>query len=173
MHKTPIYRRWSYMKRRCAKDPKYTSKGITVCLEWANDFMQFYKDMGDMPSPEHTLDRIDGTKGYSKDNCRWATYKEQNRNLRSNVHVGSETLSEIAERTGLAHHTIRYRLVKGLTVDEPPIQLRNHCKAGHEWTTENTYITQVKRKQGGMRTQRFCRKCRATHQTHLRERRAK
>lgn len=47
---------------------------------------------------------------------------------------------------------------------------RTECKAGHPWTDENTYTTTVKRKQGGIRYQRFCRVCRAKHQADLRER---
>lgn len=171
MHKTPIYKRWVYMKRRCVKDPKYTSKGITVCDEWVDNFMQFYRDMGDIPSPDHTLDRIDGTKGYSKDNCRWATYKEQNHNLSSNVRVNGEVLADIAARTGIAHNVIRYRVSKGLQADAPRIQDRTQCKAGHEWNDKNTYTTKVKRKQGGYRIQRFCRVCRARAQADLRTRR--
>lgn len=49
---------------------------------------------------------------------------------------------------------------------------RTHCKAGHEWNDENTYIATVMRKQGGFREQRFCRVCRAKHQADLRNRRA-
>ena len=48
---------------------------------------------------------------------------------------------------------------------------RTTCRAGHSWTPENTYITLVKRKQGGMREQRYCRVCRAVHQAALRKRR--
>jgi hypothetical protein len=48
---------------------------------------------------------------------------------------------------------------------------RTHCKAGHEWNETNTYMTAVKRKQGGMRMQRYCRICRAKAQAELRRRR--
>jgi hypothetical protein len=47
------------------------------------------------------------------------------------------------------------------------------CKTGHEWNDKNTYVTQVKRKQGGHRMQRYCRVCRAEHQADLRKRRMK
>ena len=46
---------------------------------------------------------------------------------------------------------------------------RKQCKAGHEWNDKNTYITQVKRKQGGYRTQRYCRVCRANNQQNIRD----
>jgi hypothetical protein len=47
---------------------------------------------------------------------------------------------------------------------------RTACKKGHAWTEENTYTTIVKRKQGGTRTQRYCRICRCQHQKDLRQR---
>lgn len=170
MHKTKVYRHWIYMKTRCVRDPKYVDNHITVCPEWKQDFTQFLRDMGEPPTPKHTLDRIDGTRGYAPDNCRWATYAEQNRNLSTNVRVGDEVLADIAARTGLTHNTIRYRLSKGLPLEEAPIHKRTYCKAGHEWTVGNTYWKEVKRKQGGTRMQRYCRKCRAKHQTDLRHR---
>jgi len=158
------------MRRRCANDPVYTLKGITVCERWANDVAAFYADMGEPPKGA-TLDRIDGAKGYEPGNCRWATYAEQNRNLSSNVRVGDKVLADVAREVGLSHTAVSYRFRKGLPLDAPPIHERTHCKAGHEWTEANTYITTVKRKQGGMRTQRYCRQCRAKHQADLRARR--
>jgi hypothetical protein len=50
------------------------------------------------------------------------------------------------------------------------LERRTHCKAGHEWNEENTYLAVVTRKQGGTRTQRYCRICRAKHQADLRKR---
>jgi hypothetical protein len=57
---------------------------------------------------------------------------------------------------------------ENMTLDK---DARDTCKAGHPWTDENTYVTFVKRKQGGIRPQRYCRVCRAQHQADLRERR--
>lgn len=171
MYKTTVYRRWSCMKQRCAKDPKYLTKGIKVCERWLHSFENFYADMGDPPTPEHTLDRIDGTKGYSPDNCRWATYGEQNRNLSSNVWIGGSTVSDIARSTGLSHNAIRYRVAQGLDPYAPAIVDRATCKAGHPWSEDNTYLAITKRKQGGLRVQKYCRACRAQHQADLRERR--
>lgn len=47
---------------------------------------------------------------------------------------------------------------------------RKTCRNGHEWSDKNTYITKVKRKQGGFRMQRYCRVCRCKHQADLRKR---
>jgi len=47
---------------------------------------------------------------------------------------------------------------------------RRTCRAGHPWNEENTYVVNVKRKQGGYRKQRYCRKCRAIAQAEFRKR---
>lgn len=165
MHKTSIYKRWLWMKSRCNTDPRYIAQGVTVCERWLK-FENFYADMGH-PPPGTTLDRIDGTKGYSPENCRWATYAEQNRNLKSNVWVNGELLQDIASRAGVSRTAVDYRRKRGLPLDAPPISERDHCKAGHPWDEKNTYLTKVKYKDG-FRYQRYCRACRAQHQAEHR-----
>lgn len=81
---TPTYASWSLMKSRCngkagrSKNKYYYCMGIKYDPSW-NKFSNFLKDMGVRP-PNKTLDRIDGKKDYSKENCRWATQTEQNNN---------------------------------------------------------------------------------------------
>ncbi len=169
MHLTPEYRRWVYMKHRCRKNPKYVNQGITVCDRWERDFTAFYTDMGPLPSPKHSIDRIDGTKGYEPGNCRWATYFEQSQNLKSNVRVNGVVLAEIARQAGITHTAARYRLAQGQDLYAPKMGDRTHCQRGHEWSDANTYVQEVKRKQGGTRTGRYCRVCRAAN---MRQRRA-
>lgn len=83
--KHPLYNTWRKMKARCY-NPKeinyhnYGAKGITVCDAWKASFVSFLSDMGEKPTPSHTLDRIENNKGYYKENCRWATPSEQNYN---------------------------------------------------------------------------------------------
>lgn len=77
---SPTYRSWQSMKARCtqptmANYPRYGGAGVTYTQAWER-FEQFLADMGLRPAG-HTLDRIDSTKGYSKNNCRWATPKQQ------------------------------------------------------------------------------------------------
>jgi hypothetical protein len=65
----------------------YHARGIRVCAAWRRDFWRFVRDMGERPSPRHTLDRIDGSKGYRPGNVRWALPREQSRNRCDNIYV--------------------------------------------------------------------------------------
>jgi len=86
----------------------YGGAGITVCPDW-HDFMQFQAEMGNRP-PGLTLDRKDPKGPYCKENCRWATMVEQNRNRTNNRHVtfGGETktLAEWAELLEMPYKTL-------------------------------------------------------------------
>lgn len=89
------------MKARCkyASNPNYKyygGKGIKVCDAWATDFWQFVADVGDKPTPTHTLDRIDTTKDYSADNCKWSSKREQCLNRKS---WGNNTGEKYIHRT--------------------------------------------------------------------------
>lgn len=85
MNTRPEYSIWNNMIARCSNPcsiayEKYGGKGIKVCDRWKDSFVSFYEDMGDRPSPEHSIDRIDGSKGYYKENCRWADWHTQSIN---------------------------------------------------------------------------------------------
>lgn len=78
---------WRQMKQRCYNPRKsdyhlYGARGVRICDRWLNSFENFYADMGPRPSMGHSVDRIDGSKGYEPGNCRWATRTEQSRNRR-------------------------------------------------------------------------------------------
>jgi hypothetical protein len=86
--RTKLYSRYSGMIARC-ENPKHISwschggRGITVCDEWRKDYMSF-KTWSEESGfkPDLILDRNDGDKGYSPDNCRWVTRTVNNQNAR-------------------------------------------------------------------------------------------
>lgn len=116
---TPEYNNWRAMKERCCAESHrqhrdYGGRGITVCPRWLHSFENFLADMGERPTADHTIDRIDNSRGYSPDNCRWATPTEQGRNKRNNATVvidGREiTIIELSEKTGISYTTLYGRI---------------------------------------------------------------
>jgi len=92
------------MIRRChSKDDNnykdYGGRGITVCDRW-KDIKTFVSDMSSSHKNGLTLDRIDNDGNYCKENCRWATPKQQTRNKRVNVVYKGECAVDAAKRLG-------------------------------------------------------------------------
>ncbi len=87
--KDPTYEAWSQMAARCqcassTRIERYINRGITVCDRWRHSFENFLGDMGERPSPDHSLERENNDLGYSPENCCWATRITQGNNKRNN-----------------------------------------------------------------------------------------
>jgi hypothetical protein len=125
-----IYQIWKDMLKRCSnrnnKDYKnYGDRGITVCERWLdkeNGFKNFLEDMGEPSSKHHSIDRINNDLGYYKENCRWATSKEQARNTsRSRIIVFNEKtqcVSDLANDHNINKNVLGYRLNNGWSIEE-------------------------------------------------------
>jgi len=87
-YKTSEYSVWRSMLNRCYNTKAdcysyYGGRGITVCDRWRKSFILFREDMGRRPSLRHSIERRKNDRGYSPDNCYWATTIQQNRNKRT------------------------------------------------------------------------------------------
>lgn len=115
MEGTPEYKAWISMRNRC-NNPNYKryqdwgGRGIKVCERWNSSFENFYSDMGKRPD-KCSLDRIDNSKGYNPENCRWSTMKEQCSNRRSSIRVfyngNIVDIKDYAELIGLSESGAR------------------------------------------------------------------
>ena len=118
------YGSYKQMIRRCTlkthKDyPHYGGSGITVCSEWLNSPMAFFKGVGPAPAAGYQIDRIDSRLGYAPGNVRWVTSQVNNRNRRNNRLLKFEgfvrTTAEWEEVLGLPRCLITKRLNRGWT----------------------------------------------------------
>ncbi len=125
MSKTKIYKCYRSVISRCHnihdKDYNdYGKKGRRVALRWLKGFDNFLEDMGLPPSKAHTIDRIDNEKGYSKENCQWATRKEQANNRSSNhlitINGKTQNLTQWSKELNIHPNKILYRISKNWDV---------------------------------------------------------
>lgn len=109
---TPTYKSWSEMKYRCGNKKRKDYVDISYCIEWEK-FENFLADMNERPVGK-TLDRFPNNNGnYCKENCRWATPKEQANN-RSNARLfeynGKKlTLTDWSKKLGIKRSTLSQR----------------------------------------------------------------
>jgi len=124
---TQIYIAWMAMKQRCVNlnNPEYKNYGarnITICFRW-KVFENFLADMGEPPTENHSLDRINNDGNYCPENCRWATKTEQARNMRVNHLITyrgkTQCLPIWAEQFGISENALRTRLrVLGWSIEK-------------------------------------------------------
>ncbi len=126
MSQSLTYVTWEQMISRCEYSENkgyylYGARGISVCPRWRNSFLAFYEDMGPRPSPNHSIDRLDGSGNYEPGNCRWATPTEQARNTCRNVMLtynhNTFCIAEWAERLGVPAKRLYSRLSRGWSVE--------------------------------------------------------
>ena len=121
--KTRLYKIWQGIKTRCYNEndksyKNYGGRGIIMCEEWLNDFMNFYNwSMKNGYKDNLTIDRIDVNGNYEPSNCRWVTNQEQHNNTRRNVyltyHGKTQNIMQWCNELNLNYHTIRMRHNKG------------------------------------------------------------
>lgn len=137
MSGTPEYRAWLDIKRRCYNSKykqynDYGGRGIKVCDRWLESVQNFINDLGFRPSKRHSIDRVDNDGNYCKENCRWATKVEQERNKRKTKFVnynGQETpLCSLAEKFNIDRTTLFHRLERGWDIEKAlttPVRITN------------------------------------------------
>lgn len=128
MRESKLYSVWKSMRQRCynekCKDYKdYGSRNITVCDEWNESFEEFMKwALNGAYSNGLSIDRIDNSKGYSPDNCRWVTNKIQQNNKTDNrlITFDNKTMNvtQWSKELGIKSGTIFNRLFKGWSVEK-------------------------------------------------------
>lgn len=142
MTNTRLYNIWRNMKSRCLNPNNkrhkfYFDKGITVCDEWKNDFMNFYNwAINNGYRDNLTIDRINNNGNYEPKNCRWATITEQNNNQSNNIRIkyneSEYTLSELSKIYNIKRATLYDRIKRGWTIDEAlnrKVAKRNRVKS--------------------------------------------
>lgn len=139
----PWYKNYRSMMDRCycqktGNYHQYGAVGVSVCEEWHDieNFKRWVDQSGFVPGL--TLDRIDGTKGYSPNNCRWATMREQTNNRRNTIfyeYKGERrALTDWADILGISRYTLYSRIQEqGWSVEkafETPVNRYGERKDG-------------------------------------------
>jgi len=122
MSRTLIYSKWAKMIGRC-HNPKYPSylrygaRGIKVCEDW-HKFNNFFNDMGEPPTPRHSIERINNDGNYEPGNCKWATRKEQANNRSDNILIEfngqKKTVAQWSDQFSMSRTMLYQRIHRGI-----------------------------------------------------------
>jgi hypothetical protein len=136
MSQSRVYKLWRAMRKRCqdinaANYHRYGGRGISVCERWQS-FENFYSDMGEPPSDQHSLDRIDNDGNYEPTNCQWATINEQAQNKSTTIQLTytgeTRTLREWSAISGISPELMRRRIRAGFSPDQVIFQPNRKVK---------------------------------------------
>lgn len=126
LYKLPEYKIWKDVRKRCQNQKSgafknYGQRGITLDPRW-NDFFVFIENMGQRPSPKHTIERHNNDGAYSPENCSWQLRSVQNNNKRNNRYIffkGKKfTLAQLSVECGVNYRTLMKRLNYGWPIEE-------------------------------------------------------
>ncbi len=118
----PLSHIYHGMKHRCygvnyPEYKRYGGRGIRICERWLLSFKDFCEDMGQRPTPKHSIERKDNNGNYEPGNCVWATATEQARNRRSSNMIEAfgerKSLAEWAETSPVSYHSLKRRIRAG------------------------------------------------------------
>lgn len=121
MSKSPEFSIWAGILSRCNNPNSssymfYGGRGIRCCDRWIK-FENFFEDMGNRPSKEHSIERINLNGDYTPENCKWATKTEQSRNRRNNkfltINGKTKILQDWLSDFGIKKGTYYARLKRG------------------------------------------------------------
>lgn len=116
--RTKLYKAWCAIKQRTQNPndvafPNYGGRGISMHPSW-EDFQVFSSDVGEPPSKQHSIDRINNDGNYEPGNVRWATAAEQSRNTRRTVKINGMALVDFCKMHNLSYAAIQARLRRGI-----------------------------------------------------------
>lgn len=150
-----LYEIYHGMKKRCYKTTcdrysDYGGRNITVCDEWLEGGVDAFIDwaLANGYRDDLTIDRIDNEKGYSPENCRWATYSEQARNTRRTRYVTyqgiTKSLADWCDELNLPYDNMHDRIVdKGWSAEKAFTTKINHEKSFTQLCREHGMKTQT------------------------------
>jgi len=121
--KTRLYQIWLDIKQRCYNTKQntykwYGAKGIKMCDEWFNDYLEFEKwSLSNGYKENLTIDRINSKCNYEPNNCRWITMKQQLRNTSRTILITyngkTQCLKDWCNDLGKNYQTIHGRIYTG------------------------------------------------------------